>query len=97
MPLGESWQTGKISSPWKLPSPAGRCDRTDRELQRLKRRVQELACGSQGRERLAQMVLVASLPSPRCVPAGVHRGLVLEQASAERLKERTQFGCIDTA
>ena len=79
-PLGGSCERRMLTSPWEPPSPAGRYARSDRELQRLERRVWELAWGTAGygETNTEGPDHVTTLPSPRCAPAGVHSDWVLK-------------------
>ena len=65
-PLGGNCERRKIPSPWEPPSLAGKSGRTDRELQKLKRRVQSWLTALQDKERPAQTVRDTSphFPAP---------------------------------
>lgn len=83
--LGGTYDRGKATSPWEPLSLARRAAWTDRELQRLERKVCGLAHGpTRQRETSTDGPgPITVLPSPRCMPAGVHSGW-LQQTDLER-------------
>lgn len=82
---GRSYDRWKATSPWEPLSLARRSAWTDRKLQRLERKVCKLARGpTRPREASADRPgHITVLPSPSCVPVGVHSDW-LQQTGLER-------------
>lgn len=97
-PVGRSCEEGKVPSHWEPSSPAGRSAATDRELQRLGGECTSwLAAGRTERHQHRQSWLPCCTYQQRHTPADVAWQPDAEaQASADRPRERTQFGCMET-